>query len=140
MRTVARRMIGEDAQPGAVAADETATAAPSPAPLTPGQSIPVETLVALWERGEKEAAAVRVLDALDSYGQFVEFCFRIGREGALELGQIMDELTANELSPHALDTTADTDLAAKYSSHGPKPGPETHAAFGESVGKRMIGS
>ncbi len=138
-------MLGEAADvsaPEAVAQDLAAT--PKPAEkttLTPGESIPVETLLATWEKGDKSAVAVRVLDALDSYQQFVDLCFRIGREGALELGGIMDELTREEKSPHEFDTEPDDNVTAKFSKgRGPKPGPMTHAAAGESLVNRITGN
>ena len=139
-------MLGEAADvPAPEAVEQDLAATPKPAEkttLTPGQSIPVETLLATWEKGDKSAVAVRVLDALDSYQQFVDLCFRIGREGALELGGIMDELTSDEKSEHSLDTEPDEEIAAKFTGskgRGPNPGPMTHAAAGESLVSRMTG-
>jgi hypothetical protein len=142
-KSIIRKIIGEAADvpaPEAVAQDVASAQTPEKTTLTPGQSIPVETLLATWEKGDKSAVAVRVLDALDSYQQFVDLCFRIGREGALELGGIMDELTSEEKSPHEYDVLPDADLATKFSAgHGPRPGPATHAATGESIARRMMG-
>jgi len=143
-KSILRKMLGEAADvPAPEAVEQDLAAEPKPAEkttLTPGQSIPVETLLATWEKGDKSAVAVRVLDALDSYQQFVDLCFRIGREGALELGGIMDELTSEEKSPHEFDVEPDEELAAKFSKgHGPKPGPMTHAAAGESLVRKITG-
>jgi len=102
------------------------------------ESPQIDNLVAIWDSGEKKAVAIRVLDALDSYQQFVDLLFRIGQEGALELGGIMDELTASEKSAHEYDTVPVPELATKYGK-GPQPGPATHAATGEgSVGESTV--
>lgn len=103
-----------------------------------GTSPSVEMLAATWEQGQKAAVAVRVIDALDSYQQFVQLLFRIGQKDALELGGIMDEMTSEEKSPHEYDTIPAAELATKYGS-GPKPGPSTHKAVGESRASKIIG-
>jgi hypothetical protein len=156
MSKCVRRLLGEAADvpaPGAVERDlagageaeaAAATAVGGDAvadatTLTPGESIPVDTLQAMWEKGDKSAVAVRVLDALDSYQQFVELCFRIGHTGGLELGGLMDELTSEEKSPHEFDVVPDTELATKFTAgKGPRPGPGTHAATGESLTVRRL--
>jgi hypothetical protein len=159
MSKLVRRLLGEAADvpaPGAVERDLAgageaeaaaaavggdAAAAASSTALTPGESIPVDTLQAMWEKGDKSAVAVRVLDALDSYQQFVELCFRIGHAGGLELGGLMDELTSEEKSPHEFDVVPDAELATKFTAgKGPRPGPGTHAATGESLtARRLLG-
>ncbi len=73
----------------------------------------VEQLLDLWNSGNHEAVGLRVLDALDHYRDFMTLAFRIGEAGALELGQIMDELTATEKSPHKYDRMPDTNLDLK---------------------------
>lgn len=143
-KSILRKMLGEAADfPAPENVEQDLASSPKPnekTTLTPGQSIPVETLLATWEKGDKSAVAVRVLDALDSYQQFVDLCYRIGREGALELGGLMDELTSDEKSPHEYDVEPDDALAAKFSrGRGPKAGPMTHMATGESLGKKITG-
>ncbi len=61
----------------------------------------VEALVAQWRGGSKQSVALRVLDTLDSYKDFVDLLYELGEMDARELGQIMDELTRNEHSPRA---------------------------------------
>ncbi len=142
---IVQQMLGEaaDVSDPDTRAQDAAGAVPAEekgSDLTPGESAPVETLLALWEKGAKQETAVRVLDALDSYRQFIELCFRIGQAGASELGSIMDELTSEEKSEHDYDTIPDDDLAAKFAAgHGPRSGPDTHRATGESLGRRIAG-
>lgn len=128
-KTVAR-MLGEADVP----VDGAQQAAPASAPEEPAQitsitSPSVEQLAALWEGGQHEAVALRVLDALDHYADFMELAFRIGHEAAVELGQIMDSMTADEKSPHRYDRLADQDVASKFGKR-PEPG-EAHGAVGE---------
>lgn len=133
-----RRMLGETVE-DAVDQDLAGAGETNSSGLTPGESIPVDTLYAMWERGDKVAVAVRVLDALDSYQQFVELCFRIGHAGGMELGGLMDEMTSEEKSPHQYDIIPDADLATKFvAGKGPKPGPSTHRATGESLTARKL--
>lgn len=61
----------------------------------------VEALVAQWRGGGKQSVALRVLDTLDSYKDFVDLLYELGEADARELGTIMDELTRNEHSPRA---------------------------------------
>lgn len=42
------------------------------------------------------AVAARLMFTQASYRDFVELCFIIGREGGLELGQLLDELADTE--------------------------------------------
>jgi hypothetical protein len=136
--TIAQRLLGETATVPAPEAVEKDMATDDQA-LKQGQSPSVEMLAATWEQGQKAAVAVRVLDALDSYQQFVQLLFRIGEENALELGGIMDEMTSEEKSPHEYDVVPTSELGAKYGK-GPKPGPSTHAAVGESTASKIIGA
>ncbi len=101
---------------------EQAAVAPPPAEAPPqAQAAPeqdysnptVDQLLAVWQGGNHEAVALRVLDALDHYEDFLELAFRIGHEGALELGRIMDELTSDQKSPHHYDTLSDQDIPLK---------------------------
>lgn len=64
----------------------------------------VEALVAQWRGGNKQSVALRVLDTLDSYADFVSLLYEVGESDARELGQIMDELTRNERSPRSDDS------------------------------------
>ena len=143
-KPLVRQILGEAVDvpaPDAVEQDRVAGGAEKPG-LTPGESIPVETLLASWEKGEKQEVAIRVLDALDSYQQFVELCFRIGQQGAMELGGIMDELTSEEKSPHEYDTVPGEELGSKYMpGKGPRPGIDTHRAtgMGDSLTQRILG-
>ena len=106
-------MLGE-AAPAADVADPAATA-PAAAPEEPVQmdySNPtVEQLVQLWQSGQHEAVALRVLDALDHYADFLELAHQIGHDSAIELGQVMDAMTSEEHSPHQYDALPDTDVA-----------------------------
>src|SRR4051812_45101444 len=70
----------------------------------------VEQLVASWNSGSHEAVAIRVLDALDRYEDFVELLFRVGHDGAVMLASIMDEMTADQKSDHDYDSVDDLDL------------------------------
>lgn len=129
-KTVAR-MLGE-AAPAMDVADP-AHMAPAAAPEEPAQlnytSPSVEQLVQLWQSGQHEAVALRVLDALDKYADFMELAFQIGHEEAIQLGQIMDTMTSEEVSPHEYDTVPDQEVALKFGKR-PEPG-ETHTAAGE---------
>jgi len=118
-RTVAQ-MLGEAAPPADVAdpaAADPAAAAPAAPPVEPVQmdySNPtVEQLVQLWQSGQHEAVALRVLDALDHYADFMELAHQIGHNDAIELGQIMDTMTSEEHSPHQYDTVPDTEVNAQ---------------------------
>lgn len=126
-KTVAR-MLGEAAD----APDETeaATAASPEEPAQLSYSNPsVEQLVALWQAGQHEAVALRVLDALDNYADFMELAHRIGHDDSIQLGQIMDTMTSEEHSPHEYDQLANQDVPLKFGKR-PEPG-ETHLAAGE---------
>lgn len=92
-----------------------------PAEAPPAASAPpndysnptVEQLLAVWEQGNHDAVALRVLDALDMYRDFLELAFRIGYEDAMELGQLMDDLTAGQKSAHEYDKVTDQDIQLK---------------------------
>lgn len=73
----------------------------------------VESLVNLWQSGNYSAVALRVLDALDHYRDFVELLYRIGHDDALKLGEIMDDLTADQQSPHKFDELPDEEVPGK---------------------------
>lgn len=90
----------------------------------------IEQLLSLWQGGSHETVAVRILDALDSYADFLEFASRLGHDGAVELGQIMDTLTAEEKSPHAYDEMPDTDVPV--STTGRPMASDMHSAPGAS--------
>lgn len=125
-------MIGESADvPGA---------SPLPAEVAPsvtGNGDPsnptVDQLVQLWQGGSHEAVALRILDALDSYADFLEVAHRIGHEGSSELGRIMDAYTSEEKSPHQYDRTADDALPSQSGEGaGTRPAPGTaRGAMGE---------
>lgn len=137
MRNLVKSMIGEAAAvPSPEAVEQDLGTDTQDGALEQGQSPSVDLLMGYWEKGQKTEAAIRVLDSLDSYQQFVEFLFRIGQEGALELGGIMDELTSEEKSPHEFDVVPSTALTTKYGK-GPRPG-TTHGATGESLMKEAL--
>ncbi len=110
MNKTVSRLLGE-----AVVAADAQVAPPEEAPAPDYSNPSVEQLLALWQSGNHEAVAMRVLDALDMYADFLELAFQIGHEGAIELGQIMDQMTSNERSPHHADTISDRDIQAKFS-------------------------
>jgi|PlaIllAssembly_1097288.scaffolds.fasta_scaffold44017_4 hypothetical protein len=126
-KTVAR-MLGE-----AVDVQDPDEVAPSAGPEEPAKieySNPsVEQLVSLWQGGQHEAVALRVLDALDQYADFLELAFQIGHDDAIQLGQIMDAMTADEKSPHKYDTLPDQDVSSKFGKR-PEAG-DAHNAVGE---------
>lgn len=126
-KTVAR-MLGE-----AVDVPDAEETAPASTPEQPAQlsyaNPSVQQLVALWQSGQHEAVGLRVLDALDMYADFLELAFQLGHDDAIELGQIMDMLTADEKSPHKYDEVPDTDVASKFGKH-PMAG-DAHNAPGE---------
>lgn len=132
MNKVVARMIGE-----AVDTPPPAQVPPESAPHVDGQTDAmnptVEQLVQLWQSGSKDAVALRVLDALDAYEDFVLLLFKIGEAGARELGARMDAFTPQERSPHQYDKVADTELADRSSAGGtPRPAPgSTRGAVGE---------
>ena len=69
----------------------------------PVHMVSVQSLLSDWEAAGdedegKRSVAVRVLDELDNYVDFVELCFRLGEADAEKLGSYMDEL-AREESP-----------------------------------------
>jgi len=74
----------------------------------------VEQLLQVWQSGNHEAVALRVLDALDHYEDFLELAFRIGHSGSRELGRLMDDMTKEQTSPHEHDKVTDTDIQSKY--------------------------
>ena len=130
MNKLVARMLGETEMP--VDGPQAASAAVSPeepAQLSASTSPDVEQLVAMWEGGQHEAVALRVLDALDAYADFLELAFRIGHEGAIELGQIMDSMTSEEKSPHTYDKLSDQDIPMKFGKR-PTAG-DAHGAVGE---------
>jgi hypothetical protein len=128
-KTVAR-MLGE-AEPPVDGPQAAVPAMPpeEPAQITASTNPSVEQLLSMWEGGQHEAVALRVLDALDNYADFLELAFRIGHEGAIELGQIMDSMTSEEKSPHTYDTLADQDIPMKFGKR-PSAG-DAHGAVGE---------
>lgn len=73
----------------------------------------VERLFSMWQGGNHEAVALRILDALDQYEDFMELAFKIGQDGAIELGRIMDQLTSGQTSPHRYDELSDQDIPLK---------------------------
>jgi len=104
-----RRVLGEGADP---APEDVAAPAPEGAAAPDDAESPVnapservnpttDNLARAWQSGSKTAVATRILDALDSYADFVSLCFVLGQEDAVELGRIMDELTESETSPRA---------------------------------------
>lgn len=108
-RTVAK-MLGE----GAVDVAEPSVAPPEQSSQLRDYTNPsVQQLVALWQEGSHEAVALRVLDALDHYEDFVQLAFQLGHEGAIELGQLMDRQTADQHSPHNYDKVPDQDIGMK---------------------------
>lgn len=113
-RTVSR-MLGEAADvedPTIAQADQVPT---EPADeLGDYRNPSVEQLLQLWQSGNHEAVALRVLDALDHYEDFLELAFRIGHTGARELGRIMDDMTKEQVSPHEHDKVTDVDIQSKY--------------------------
>jgi len=93
-------MIGEAVpgtpDEGAVTGGEQITAAnpEQAAPPSIDYSNPtVQQLVELWQTGNHEAVALRVLDALDMYADFLELAFQIGHDDAITLGTIMDSMS-----------------------------------------------
>jgi len=132
MNDTVARMLGE-AVPAADVVDPQA-AAPAAAPEEPAQVVlttnpTVQQLVSMWQGGQHEAVALRVLDALDMYADFLELAFQIGHEEAIQLGQIMDTMTSEEHSPHEYDQMADQDIPSKL---GKRPiAGDAHNAAGE---------
>lgn len=104
-KTVAR-LLGEDSVPP--------VDAPEVQPAATAINPSVQQLLAVWQAGNREAVALRVLDALDHYEDFLELAFQIGHEGALQLGRLMDDLTADQESPHRYDKVTDQDIPLKF--------------------------
>jgi len=128
MNDIVARMLGE-----AVDVPDAEAAAPAASPEEPAQlnyvNPSVDQLLALWQSGQHEAVALRVLDALDMYADFLELAFQIGHDDAIQLGQIMDSMTAGEHSAHKYDELSNQDIPQKYGKH-PGAG-EAHNAPGE---------
>jgi hypothetical protein len=99
-------MLGE-AEPDQAAVDISPTGSQEQPEQVTITSPNVDALKAAWSSGNKHAVALRVLDALDSYEQFVQLLFSIGQTDAVQLGHIMDELTSGEKSAHAYDQMSD---------------------------------
>jgi hypothetical protein len=55
---------------------------------------PAQALVSLWSSGAKMDVAVKLLSEPISNRNFVELILSIGSEGAMELGQILDDMQA----------------------------------------------
>jgi hypothetical protein len=128
MRAIVAKMLGEAADAPDTKEQTAAVEPQRPAELA-YTSPSVERLVSLWQSGQHEAVAVRVLDALDSYSDFMELAFQIGHDDAIQLGEIMDSMTADEKSPHTYDEVPDQDVSMKA---GRKPDAgEAHNAVGE---------
>jgi hypothetical protein len=128
------RLLGEDEDTKpADAHDAVDSPKTAEAPATSGDySNPtIDQLLQLWQSGQHEAVALRVLDALDMYEDFLELAFRIGHDGARELGHIMDEFTSHETSPHEYDRLPDEDVPMKFGKR-PMPGEGGGAALGAS--------
>jgi len=131
MNNTVARMLGEAEQVADASGQQpTATTPTEPAQVNSAKNPTVEQLLALWQQGQKEAVALRVLDALDRYADFLELAFRIGHDGALELGQIMDSMTSEEHSPHEYDNLPDTDIPSKLGKR-PNATSDAHIAAGE---------
>jgi len=96
----------------------------------------VDALAASWKQGNRQAVAIRVLDALDSYEDFVRLLFRLGETDGVELGAIMDELTSEEVSPHEFDEYSD-EMAVRMKN---RPTPDTPGVMGaaESLNPTQI--
>ena len=105
MNNTVARLLGEDVPPVEAPEAEPATTAINPS---------VQQLLALWQTGNREAVALRVLDALDRYEDFLELAFQIGHEGAIQLGRFMDDFTSDQESPHRYDKITDRDIPLKF--------------------------
>lgn len=128
MNKIVAQLIGETVADLPPEAGVPAEAAPAAVGQPASASPTVEQLLQTWKSGGHEAVALRVLDALDSYKDFLDLASRIGHAGALELGQIMDAYTSDEHSPHKYDEVPDTHLPKS----GARPGPgEAAGAVGE---------
>lgn len=80
-------------KPAAAKAPSGATEPPEIEPGEPDHvSDPVQTLASLWTSGGKMDVAVKLLTEPVSYRDFVGLVLAIGNEGALELGQILDDM------------------------------------------------
>jgi hypothetical protein len=99
-----RRLLGEDAavDPAAVAeappeqTPQRPSAETPPASADPDVAPSTQELVQQWQKGDHMAVAARLMFTPASYKDFVDLCFIIGREGGLELGQLLDELADTE--------------------------------------------
>lgn len=110
MNKTVSRLLGEEQ----VGAADAQVAPPEAAPKLQDYRNPtVAQLLALWHSGNHEAVALRVLDALDHYQDFLQLAFQIGHAGAMELGRLMDDLTSDQTSPHRHDAISDRDIQAK---------------------------
>lgn len=107
-----------------------AAAEPEEPPRMDYSNPSVDQLVGLWQSGQHEAVALRVLDALDHYADFLELAFQIGHDDAIELGHTMDAMTSEEHSPHTYDTVPDQEVSVKTMSGGQQLG-NVHNSAGE---------
>lgn len=105
MTTVQQVLGEEESEPSPEPAPE---AAPESGP-TPSEQVggveaevggvdrvnsPVQALTALWTSGAKMDVAVKLLSEPISNRDFVQLVLTIGNEGAMELGQILDDMQA----------------------------------------------
>lgn len=90
----------DDAPPPRVDAGD-APPQSSPTPVTPededveGNTV-VNELASAWQSGSKMDVASRLMYSPVSYTDFVRVLYMIGQDGALELGSLLDELSAGD--------------------------------------------
>jgi len=78
------------------AEDEDVGAEPMPQGDASATAPTVQKLVQQWQAGEHMGVATALMFTPASYKDFVDLVFIIGREGGLELGQLLDELADSE--------------------------------------------
>ena len=93
-RTPSAQADAQDAAPETP--EETSEETPVEAPPDSKAAPHVQELVQQWQAGEHVGVAARLMFTEASYKDFVELIFIIGREGGLELGQLLDELADTE--------------------------------------------
>jgi hypothetical protein len=97
------RALGEAQEMSAIPAEaepvEGAAKPPAEEPVDV-ESVPsaqvVDTLVAAWQRGDRNEAAAQLLFTPVSYADFVRMCFKLGESAGVELGYMLDELAESE--------------------------------------------
>jgi hypothetical protein len=92
---------------------------------------PVQALASLWSSGAKMDVAVKLLSEPISNRNFVELILAIGGEGAIELGQILDDMQAGAEEGDPEEDAVLSRVAQMRGKRGTSPEEEERGDFRE---------